>query len=120
MSSTLQVIAVALLALVGQLVIARYSKRANDKTAEVQDRANTIDGTDRLIHNLETRLDKVEKRADSLAGRVAQLEEERTRDRSLIRHLIDYVHVLRDALRGANVPVPEAPGGLDLDGGPLA
>lgn len=117
---TVKVVAVAALVFIGQWVVARFSKQANMKTAEVQDKANGIDGMDKLVHNLETRLEKVEARADALATRVQTLEEERTRDRSLIRHLIDYVHTLRDALRRAQVPVPEAPGGLDLEGGPLA
>lgn len=123
---TIRVVVVAVLVLVGQRGVAKWSKQANDKTAQVADRgndvadrANDIEGMDRLVHNLQTRLEKVEERADKLASRVQILEEERVRDKSLIRHLIDYAHTLRDALRSAGMKVPEPPAGLDFDGGPF-
>lgn len=115
----IRLVAVAALVFAGQRVVAKYSKQANEKTAEVQarasDRTSDIEGMDRLVHNLETRLAKVEGEAERLAQRVRVLEEERVRDKSMIRSLILYVRTLRDALRVLGQPIPEAPGGLDLD-----
>lgn len=112
-------IVVAALVFAGQRLIAKYSKQANLKTAEVQARANErtsdIEGMDRLVHNLETRLARVEDRADRLADRVRMLEEERVRDKSMIRSLIAYARSMRDMLRTLGQPIPEPPGGLDLD-----
>ena len=101
-------IVVALLVLVGQWVVARNSRKANAET-------NKVDGNDKLIHNLETRLEKVEERADKLATRVQALEEERIRDKSLIRNLWNYVVTLRERLRALGQPLPDPPGALDFD-----
>ena len=105
-----------LLSLAGVVWVARLSRAANAKTAEVQQEANALDGMDKLVKNLETRLGNVEERAEKLAERVQTLESERVRDKSLIRHLITYAQILREALRNLGQPVPEPPGGLDLDG----
>lgn len=111
-------ILVAALVYAGQWTVGKFSKQANARTAEVQDRANErtsdIEGMDRLVHNLETRLDKVEKANEKLAERVQLLEEERVRDKSMIRGLLAYIRTLRNSLSAAGQPIPEPPGGLDL------
>lgn len=114
-----KVIAVAVLVLAGQWVVARYSKKANDKTAEVQQDANAVAGFHQLVGDLRTEVDRLRTEVGELRQHVLALEGERTRDRSLIRHLIGYVNVLIAALRTAGQPIPEAPGGLEFDGGAL-
>ena len=114
-----KVIAVAVLVLVGQWVVARYSKKANDKTVEVQKDANAVAGFHELVGDLRAEVDRLRNDVGELRKQVLALEGERANDRSLIRHLVAYVNVLRSALRGAGQSVPEAPGALDLDGGPL-
>ena len=106
---------VAVVFVFGQRIVARYSKQANDKTVAVQDRANDIDENDKLIRNLASRLTSVEARADLLADRVRALEDERIRDKSLIRNLWAYVVTLRERLKALGQPLPEPPGALDFD-----
>lgn len=126
-----QTIVTGIVSVIGSALVAwltsRSSRAATAEMAKVQNRQTDIDGMDRLVHNLEARLGKVEAElerveteAAQLHDRVRTLEQERTRDRALIRHLISYVNVLREALRAANLTVPNAPGGLDLDGGILS
>lgn len=94
---------------------ARTSQHATDTTAEVQSRANEIDGMDRLVKNLADRLEKVEKRADDLEDQVRALEDQRARDHGVIRALWGYVQTLKNTLVANKIPVPEPPGALDLD-----
>jgi hypothetical protein len=55
-----------------------------------------------------------------LGRHVDQLERDSRRDKALIRHLILYIRTLIAALRAAGAEVPEAPAGIDLEGGPLS
>ena len=107
----------------------RASRHAADKTAEVgarvaevQDRSADIDGMDRLVKNLESRLarveqllDKVESENVELETRIRTLEGKRARDRTIIRYLIDYARALIRELRAEGLAVPEPPAGIDLD-----
>lgn len=94
---------------------ASTSQRATDVTAKVQDKANEIDANDRLMKNMMARLERVEQRADELEDQVRALEDQRSRDHGLIRALWSYVQQLRGALIANKLPVPEPPGGLDLN-----
>lgn len=122
-----QAVVVALLVFAGQRVIASSSKQANDKTAEVQKDANAVSGFHELVGDLRAELDrlggKVERLEDALDKtnrHVKTLEDQRAKDKTLIRYLVTYIRTLIAALTRAGMPIPEAPAGLDLDGGPLA
>lgn len=110
--------------LLGTVYVARKgaqsSKHAADRTAEVQEEANAVNGYTHLVADLRTDIDRLRKDHDSLAEKhvelkshVRDLEIQRRRDRSLIRALYDLARRMRDSLRAAGLPVPES--AVDLD-----
>lgn len=122
-----QAVVVALLVFAGQRVIANSSKQANDKTADVQKDANAVSGFHELVGDLRTDIGRLRSEVSELRDEldktnrhVKTLEDQRAKDKSLIRYLVAYVRTLIAALTQAGIPIPEAPAGLDLDGGPLA
>jgi predicted nucleic acid-binding Zn-ribbon protein len=110
----------------GVRLTARVSQKATDTTAVLSKEANAISGFHQLVGDLQRSFDqlredhnKLRHEHNELQRHVAKLEEQRDRDKSLIRLLISYVTTLRDTLRREQLPIPDAPAGLDLDGGPL-
>lgn len=125
-----QTIAVALIASLGTYtaarITARSSDRAADKTAAVQARTVELDGMDRLVHNLEARLNRVEQEAREaldrnlrLTQRVETLEDNLRDTRALLRDtrtlfnmLVEYTRLLRQILAASGVRVPAPPDAL--------
>lgn len=106
---------------------ARQSKHATDTTAELTKEANAISrdmnavtGLNALVEQLQEEMHGLRDRLTSCERRVADLQRERTRDKSTIRHLIAYARTLIAELKRFGHPIPEAPAGLDHEGGPLA
>lgn len=128
------------LTLVGTYITAKFalksSTHATDKSAEVQQEQNAVTGYEKLTADLRKDLDRVRvdltrlteshetltgkhetltKKHENLREHVTTLEQQRARDKTLIRYLINYARQLRDELVKVGVPVPDGPGGIDLD-----
>lgn len=116
----------AALTLAGTYITAKFalksSTHAVDKSTEVQHEQNAVSGYEKLTADLRADLDRLRADLDRLAEdqrtlrrHVTTLEEQRVRDKTLIRYLINYARQLRDELMKLGVPVPDGPGGIDLD-----
>jgi predicted RNase H-like nuclease (RuvC/YqgF family) len=114
----------------------RAANRATETTAAVSEAAVEVDREDRLIQNLERRLNAVEAENESLRTRVTRCDEHNADNRARVRALADQVrelrresneaHVVIEGLRAYAVtlrnqiedlghPVPPPPKGLILD-----
>lgn len=108
-------------------VTAGTSKHATDTTRELTKEANQITrdanavtGLNALVEQLQEELRELRRRCSALEGDFEAMKRETARKDTLIRHLIAYVKTLQNRLRTSGISVPEAPAGLDLEGGPLA
>lgn len=116
----------ACVVVLGSIAAARFTARAAinaaTTTANVAAAAVEVDREDRLIQNLERRLDAVNHeivtlrtREEKLSRRVARCEAEREADRRIIDLLRRYARALRDTLEELGQPAPPPPDGLELD-----
>lgn len=110
---------------------ASHTARVAERATQVQERATEIDGLDRLVQRLEKRLEQQEQQSmrqqedgrscldkiTALEGKVRTLEASQRADKMMIRHLVTYARMLRDALIKSGGVVPESPAGLDIDRG---
>lgn len=110
-----QYVAVGVLVLIGQVVVARVSKQAQqapvekDVQAEAtkawQEYANEM--KDRLIQ-VEQRLNTAEDRATEDRRRIAALERQGERDKELIRRLVERLRRAIEEIRRLGGSVPDA------------
>lgn len=108
-------------------IAARTSQHATDTTAALTKEANALtrdaqalSGLGKLVEELQEEMQGLRKRLVECERQVSELRRERARDKMLIRHLVAYVQTLRGVIRTCGATVPEAPAGLDLEGGPLS
>lgn len=93
--TALQAVAVALLVLLGQVAVARLSKKAAEAPVEVDAQAKATDAWQKYAEKMETRLDlmdrrllEAEAREEDNRRRIAALERQSERDKDLIRRLL--------------------------------
>lgn len=91
----LQAVSVASIVFGGQWVVARFSKKANEDTVEVDAQAKATEAWQRYAEKMETRLDGLEDRLEDQQAqidegrkRIGILERQSERDRELIRRLV--------------------------------
>lgn len=116
-------VVVAVIGLLGSWLVARLSKKATDKTVEVQEDANAVAGFHQLVGDLQQDLARLRRDTEALRREldetkrhVRDLENARSKDKTLIRYLVEYARKLRTELQTRGVMVPDPPPGLDLDG----
>lgn len=94
---------------------ARSADRATHKSAEVQQEHNAITGYAQLVDDLHRDVKRLREEVQELREDMSTLKQQRVRDRTMIRHLIEYARLLRAVLANAGLPVPEMTAGIDLD-----
>lgn len=99
---------------------ARGSVKAAEVSAETNQEATAVSGYHQLVEDLRTDVTRLRQDHDSLREEhedirrhVKLLEDQALRDKSLIRHLVAYIRVLRKEISRLGGAVPEAPIGVE-------
>ena len=129
-------ILVALIAAGGAVLVARQAKQAQDKTNEVQEESNDLQGFRDLASEYKAERDDVRTRLGGLEeksreqdkalrmeqlkreGMARELDEERgrtTRLEARFRAAVTYIQSLVVLLRANDIPVPPPPDGFGID-----
>lgn len=115
---------------VGTIIAAKFAQRASERaaktTAKAEEKTTAVDGYHQLVSDLRVEVDRLRESHNALFAdhgelklHVQSLEHQARRDKSLIRHLWNYVRILRDKIVDLGDIPPEPPTILrdDIDAG---